>query len=105
MAKRVAAEEAFGFTWQERPPRAVPLEDLTRDLDVSPRTKSRIVWLATHLAEHPAGLSFAALRTASALTNEDLRAVLDIALRAGVIRRSGAGNTLVYLVNVRASTL
>jgi hypothetical protein len=103
MAKRVGAEEAFVFTSQQRPQRDSQVVDATRDLNVSPRTKSRIAGLTAYLAEHPRGLSFAALRRASALTTEDLRSALDAGLRAGLIRRSGAGNKLLYLVNLRAS--
>jgi hypothetical protein len=108
MARRVGATETFGFTWQEAPRRAAPLDSSLDDppiqnVDATPRTKARIAALRWHLAQHPAGLSFAKLCAASGLPAEDVRYALDIALRARLIRRAGARNSLVYLTNADAA--
>jgi hypothetical protein len=104
MARRVRAKEVFGFAWQEPPPRPAPVDpprtrDLEATLRTTPRTKALIAKLRSHLAKHPAGLSFTKLRAASGLPADDVRSALDAALRAGLIRRVGAQSSLVYLTN------
>jgi hypothetical protein len=105
MARRVGAREAFGFAWQEAPrgPSPVTPPPQLQNLDATAGTKARIAALRWLLAQHPAGLSFAKLCAASRLPAEDVRYALDIALRARLIRRAGARNSLVYLTNADAA--
>jgi hypothetical protein len=104
MARRVGAKDGFGFAWQEAPQVPAPVDPPHPvDFDATPRTKARIAALRSHLAKHPAGLSFTKLCAASGLAAEDVRAALEIALRARLIRRSGARNSLVYLANADAA--